>query len=1782
MTESPEEMQSPVQQETPPRETRPAKRGFQAWDILLLVILAAAAWLRFVGLDWDQDQHLHPDERFLTMVETSITPVDGASEYFNTSESSLNPNNRGYTFYVYGTLPLFIVRYIGEWLGKTGYGEIYLVARAVSAVSDLLTIVLIYLTAEYLYRKKAVSLLAAAFSAFSVLQIQLSHYGTVDVFANLCSAAAFYVAVRILKSTRAADYANLVDLENDPPDKVISALVRRWGTVMPYVLFGVAFGMALASKISSAPLAVLLPGAVLINYVRFTPRERRNSLLFLARNIIVAAVVTILVFRIFQPYAFKGPGFLGMIPNQGWINSLSELSAQSSGDVDFPPALQWARRSITFGYENLGKWGVGLPLGLLASAGFLWMGFRMLKVQWADHLLLWGWTALYFGWQSLNFTSSMRYFLPIYPMLAIIAAWFVADLWSIRPRVQGRIPVFARVAAVVLGSVVLISTMAYAYAFAGIYTRPVTRIAASEWIYQNIPGPINLHIDTGAEPFNQPVTYGLTRDVAYDEPLVLKFTAQQDGSIVNILFSHLYLKNSETGWLNLNVWISSERDGGALSSATTASDFQVIDGDPRGGAYTLDFYPNAWLTAGDTYYLHIQAQEPGSVLQIAGPVTLSYLQEVEIAKQALLEPVEMLNTDHSTMVYINPAVEGTISEIYFPHIVDWTGADSRKQIEVSLTQTVDGNPQVVTGTLESTFRPGVDARGDEYLLKLDEPVTVQPGRYLTIQMRVVEGVGQLALYGSKQVLESSWDDSLPYNLYENNVFDYNNGLYRTELNFEMYWDDNAEKLERFKLNLDQADTIFISSNRQWGTTVRVPERYPLTTAYYRALIGCPADKEITWCYSMAEPGMFTGQLGFELVKVFQSDPQIGPLRFNTQFAEEAFTVYDHPKVLIFRKTADYSPEKVADILDAVDLSQVIHLTPKQASEYKGNLVLSEEDWAKQQQSGTWRDLFDRADLLNRSPWIGLIVWYLLIAIIGWCVYPLTRLVFGGLFDRGYPLSRLFGLMLLAFVVWLVGSSGVTISKLTITLCFAVILLLNLYLFLRQRKQITAEIKDHWRYLLLVEGIFLAVFTFDLLIRVGNPDLWHPYKGGEKPMDLSYFTAVLKSNTFPPYDPWYAGGYINYYYYGFVLVGVPVKWLGIVPTVAYNFLLPTLMAFLAMGTFSLGSNLTGWAASIQKGEGKPKFPDWLPAGLSGLMGGIASTVLMIFIGNLGTIRMIWHGIMKLAAPGGIIEGSDLLTRLVWTVQGLGNYLKGAGLPYAAGDWYWIPSRVYPNEPITEFPLFTFLYADLHAHMIALPVTVLALCWAVSFIKYKFFEGEKPQIKDWLVMGLVLTAGALIIGALRPTNTWDTPTYLTLAVLAVIYKMLRIYLGSFWSEKLSPFWRKVILAAGAAAILGILTFLLYAPFARWFVQGYNSITIWQGDRSPAWSYLTHWGLFLFLIVSWMFWETRQWLANTPVSALAKLRPYKFTLQAVAALLIFAILATIILKIGIGWMVLLMAFWALILLLRPNQPDVKRVVLFMIGTALVLTLAVEIIVLEGDLGRMNTVFKFYLQAWTLLSISAAASLVWVYPAVIEQWKTGWRDFWHIAAVALFSAAAMFTLFAGLDKIRDRINPNAAHSLDGMTFMATSTYWQSDWVMDLNQDYQAIQWMQENVEGSPVIVEANTPEYLWGSRYTIYTGLPGVVGWNWHQRQQRGIVSADWVTNRIIEVQNFYTTQDRQAVEDFLDKYNVQYIIVGQLEKAYYGADGMLKFDQWNGDLWDAVYQVSDTTIYQVTGTH
>jgi uncharacterized membrane protein len=176
-------------------------------------------------------------------------------------------------------------------------------------------------------------------------------------------------------------------------------------------------------------------------------------------------------------------------------------------------------------------------------------------------------------------------------------------------------------------------------------------------------------------------------------------------------------------------------------------------------------------------------------------------------------------------------------------------------------------------------------------------------------------------------------------------------------------------------------------------------------------------------------------------------------------------------------------------------------------------------------------------------------------------------------------------------------------------------------------------------------------------------------------------------------------------------------------------------------------------------------------------------------------------------------------------------------------------------------------------------------------------------------------------------------------------------------------------------------------------------------------------------------------------------------------------------------------------------------------------------------------------------------------------------------------------IDRIKFRWNPEAPNTLDGMAYMEHVVYGNYGVTMTLDEDYRAIRWLQENVQGSPVIVEAAPAgiQYMWHSRISIYTGLPSVIGWEWHQIQQRAL-SAGLVIARGQEVDAFYNTTDAHAAQDFLAKYNVRYIIVGQLERAKYVPatedilSGLDKFEQYNGSLWQEVYRDGQTIIYEV----
>jgi YYY domain-containing protein len=1052
-----------------------------------------------------------------------------------------------------------------------------------------------------------------------------------------------------------------------------------------------------------------------------------------------------------------------------------------------------------------------------------------------------------------------------------------------------------------------------------------------------------------------------------------------------------------------------------------------------------------------------------------------------------------------------------------------------------------------------------------------------------VRLTIEAGPGGAIQTRTSLLVNEHWDDMLPVSLDGRSAY----GGYYTEVTGgqrPVTHPDSPEKLEEVIAWLDEADYIMLSSQRAMWHLPRLPLTYPLMMRYYE--------------------GLFSGELGFELVEDFHANLRLGPLYISDTggeigwgerpaigwpppgelAAEEAFSVYDHPPVWIFAKTDHYSPENTRRILGSVDLSNVMVMNPLEATIATGGMMLSATEQAIQRAGGTFNDVFDIDSLLNRQPWLAAVVWAISLILLGWIAFPIAFVTLGGLPDRGYALARVLGLLMLSYIPWLLASLKLLPhTRGTIVLALAGLAILSLILFIKRRQEIMVFIRQRAGYMLLVEAVGVGLFLLMVGIRLGNPDVWDVIWGGEKPMDLSYFTAVLKSTIFPPYDPWHAGGYINYYYYGFVFVGALTKLLGIMPAIAYNLILPMLFSFTGLGVFSLAHNLV-IAQKQESGEGSPARTGNAFIRNFGrevrdraAIAGFIAIALALLLGNLAQVSVLSNAWYQAGSTN--LEEIPVIGRLARTIDGGIKVLGGQPAPIYPGDWFWTASRAINAEPgevqpITEFPFFTFLYGDLHAHMISFPITLLALGWAVSLA----LMGGQSRHRKWPILEAVLIwlVGAITIGSLRATNTWDWPTYLLLGGLAVAYFVWRNE-GRFDLRTAGKILFLIALLFGLSA-------LAFRPYTDNYGQAYASVSLWPGSYTRAWNYLLVHGLFLFFIITHLFREFRAWSATWTETGKRRLEPFGGLIMAALGLFVVVNIALLWRGYWVAPIALPLLTIAGLLALRPGLETARRIVLILMAAALGLTLMVEVIVLEGDIGRMNTVFKFYLQVWLMLSVACGAAAVWAWPAIRQTKRL--RTVWETALVLLVFAAFLYPLLATPAKWNIRMNKDAPHTLDGAAFMPYVEYGDTDYagqsrVVRLAEDQAAIEWLQRNIAGSPVIMEAHgsNPYRSIASRIAMYTGLPTVIGWDWHQRQQRAVASGNLVTARIQDVNDFYNTLDPEQAQQILDKYNVEYVYVGSLENTYYQPEGLAKFEAMvNNGMLAEVYRDATARIFQV----
>ena len=1568
---------------------------------VLAVILLAALLLRVAGLDWDKGHGIHPDERFLRMVLNDIQWPKSIGEYFNSAVSPLNPRNKNFTFWVYGEFPLFLVRRLGDLLHKAGYGQIHLVGRAASALIDVGSVLILYFLGKRLYSKK-VGLIAAGLLAFTALDIQLSHFFAVDTF------AAFFVTLGLLVA-------------------VIAAEQGKW---WQFLLLGAVTGAAMASKISMSVFGAVAGLAWLIYATRARDKEAwvERSLLRLG----LLGLGLVLSFRILQPYAFSGPGFLNFSLSPQFLANMKEARTYQTGEADPPWGFQWADRTpYLFPLYNIILFGMGVPMALAAWGGWVVAGWQMLARKKAVHLLPWAWIAILFAYQAGQFVKSVRYFIPIYPALALFAGFLLVWLYEEAKKRAER----ARLAAAAVGALVVLSTALYGIGFAGIYTRPHPRMAATEWVYENVPMAATLHYKTA------------------------------DGTV-----RHYQL------------------------------------GIPHGQQFT----PGA-----PAVYVPFSLPEPGEIVDIT---------------------VNQLRSD--------------------------AGSDAASTFHVAVAREMWSQDELVGTELTGRFPAASDGSGQAYRFALSALNMAKNVRYLAL-FSVTEG-GMLVAESSTIVEETYDDPKVPFNAEGRDPFrNYDIPEMR------VYDDENAEKLRHFQDLLTQADYFCLTSQRGYESIPRLAARFPMATKFYELL--------------------FAGKMGFRLIGEFTSYPTVLGLAFNDDNSEEAFTVYDHAKVLLFQKVEPLTAEQIAERIAPPDWDAIPHFKSQEAHKYK-SLLLDPADAAVQQQGGTWSEIFNPGSWVNRVPTL---VWLLFVELLGLLAFPIGFLLFRNMTDRGYALSKTLGVLLLVFVSWILAALKIALfTRLTIGIALGLLAAAAVGIAVWRGREMLVFLKDRWRHLLAIEVLFLVLFFAWWLVRLGNPDLWHNFLGGEKPMEFAYLNAVIKSSTFPPYDPWFSGGYLNYYYWGQVIVATLIKFTGIVPWVGFNLAVPYLAALTGLGAFTVTYHLL-----------PERIRGAMGTRMRGWMYGLVGTVFVLILGNLGNLNLIVGGLIQLGGPDfkSHIPG---LVPIVRVLKGLVKLLGGASLPFRPEWWFWNATRTIPDT-VNEFPFFTFLFADLHAHLIAMPFTLLAFGMAVNIVRGAAWRvrearasgSESPLARLWgLVqdwdLGIIF-AMSLVLGALWPTNTWDFPTYFVVAAGALA---IRAY-----AREGKIAWQWILKVLAQIVLMGVLALAFFYPFHAYYGSYYSSAELWKGQRTRVVEFLTVSGLWIFILFAFLLdrafgkgrggvlgWIGRLFARRSRLPRLWHLTQVLSTSFAgwwtglVVGVVGLTLVVYLVAQLKFAVVAFLLPAFVVAILLffgRRFTPEERFVMLLILG-GLALSMAVEIIVLKGDVGRMNTVFKFYLQVWVMWGVASAVALA----HLVERsrgWAKGWRKFFQAGLTFLICAASLYTIFATPARIGLRFDATLGPSLDGMAFMGSpkAQYSENEQIQDLKWDKDPMLWLMENVEGSPVVLQGATSFYRWVARVSIYTGLPTIIGWDWHQIQQRMLMPGGTVEGRYADVRTIYTTLDDQAALALLKEYNVSMIYVGQTEKALYGEEGPAKFDRWvQQGILEVAFSSQEVKIYRM----
>jgi len=800
-----------------------------------------------------------------------------------------------------------------------------------------------------------------------------------------------------------------------------------------------------------------------------------------------------------------------------------------------------------------------------------------------------------------------------------------------------------------------------------------------------------------------------------------------------------------------------------------------------------------------------------------------------------------------------------------------------------------------------------------------------------------------------------------------------------------------------------------------------------------------------------------------------------------------------------------------------------------------------------------------------------ISWYILITLLGWLTFPLTFRLLPALADRGYAVARAFGLLLWGYLFWMLASLGVAQNDMGgLLLTLVIVVGLSAWVFTNQKSEIQSWVNENRRLILTVELLFLIAFGLFAFFRSANPEIL----GTEKPMELMFINGIMKSPTFPPRDPWMSGYAISYYYFGYVMTAMMAKFTGVPATLAFNLMLSLVFGLAALGAYGVMYNLLN--GQRLKVEGQTSNEP-----LSSFFFPLLGPLFLLLVSNA-------EGFLEVLHARGLFwkDGTNFWTWL--NIADLKDVpiVTDAWLPNRYW-WWWRASRVLqdqdllgnPLETIDEFPAFSFLLGDLHPHVLAIPFFLVAIFIALNI----FLGGFRGKIDLYIARlhisktGFVLSA--FMLGALAFLNTWDILPGAALIVFS--YVLVRVREAGWSRERTED-----------AVVFGVpliaLAYILYLPF-------FISFSSQAGGIVPNFMYIARgaqlwvmWGtlfvsLFAFILYVWRNRMPANWRRGT-VAVLA-IVGVLLVMMLSLGLLIYNLRPEIALPVIQGQQRTAGTFFAdsmwrrlsyigslltLLALLIPSlsflfadrkpeseqtidlQPATFTLLLIVLGALLIL--GPDFIYLQDNFGyRINTVFKFYYQAWILLSLASAYGTI-----VLLKNLRG-------LANSIFSTIFSIVLIVGLTY------PVLAFYNRANGFKPYNGFTLNDFdrvLRDTPDEAAAILWLQSAPDGN--IVEATGNPYSAIGRIATYTGLPTILGWGNHEGQWREPALQG---SRAQDIEAIYSINDWQYTRELLDWYNVRYVIVGGLERTAYHIN-----DEKLNNFLKIVFQQGGITIYEV----